>query len=162
MKTKILHLLVSGAIIIAHSSYAQVQLRSDNKFMVGYKVYTPLTLGYYTSNGYNNGTWAIEWWDNGLNIWKPWPSPNYGNYFLFIRDDNGSVGIGKGPTLGKLDVAGDVYANGLKLPSDGRHKTNIKKLSSCKDKLSRLQGKSYNKLISQKEERGLELDVMQH
>jgi len=26
MKTKILHLLVSGAIIIAHSSYAQVQL----------------------------------------------------------------------------------------------------------------------------------------
>jgi hypothetical protein len=49
MKTKILHLLVSGAIIIAHSSYAQVQLRSDNKFMVGYKVYTPLTLGYYTS-----------------------------------------------------------------------------------------------------------------
>jgi len=124
--------------------------------MVGYKVYTPLTLGYYTSNGYNNGTWAIEWWDNGLNIWKPWPSPNYGNYFLFIRDDNGSVGIGKRPTLGKLDVAGDVYANGLKLTSDGRHKTNIKKLSSCKDKLSRLQGKSYNKLISQKGEPGLD------
>lgn len=155
MKTKIF-LIVLCFFFLRITTYSQVQLRSDNKFMVGYNVYTPITLGYYTDNGTNNGAWAIEWYDNGLNIWKPWPSPNFGNYFLFIRDDNGSVGIGKRPTAGKLDVAGDIYAKGIKLSSDARLKTNIIGLTSCMDKLSKLNGKSYTKSFPPKNELNLD------
>ena len=41
------------------------------------------------------GHWGIEYdyTNGGLNFWKPWGSNNFGNYFLFIKD-NGNVGIG--------------------------------------------------------------------
>ncbi len=145
MKTKIL--LSIALLIITISISAQVKLRgSDSKFMVGYETYTPLTLGYYTSQGYNNGTWAIEWWDNGLNIWKPWPSVNSGNYKFFIDDATGNVGIGRKPTAGKLDVAGDIAINGvIKVSSDARLKSNILGLTDCMERLNKLNGKSYNK-----------------
>lgn len=156
MKTKILFIALCF-FFLKTNSYSQVQLRSDNKFMVGYNVYTPLTLGYYTSNGVNNGKWGIESWDNGLNIWKPWPCPNSGNYFLFIRDDNGSIGIGRRPTAGKLDVAGDIAINGtIKISSDARLKTNVVGLTSCMDKLSKLNGKSYIKSLPPKNEPSLD------
>ena len=61
---------------------------------------------------------------------------------------NGSVGIGRTPTLGKLDVAGDIAINGvLKVSSDERLKKNIKDLSEEKDKLYLLEGKSYKKVL---------------
>lgn len=137
-------LTVSFSLMIGTSS-AQVKLRSDNMFQVGYSVYTPLTLGSYTFNGYNNGTWAIEHWNGGFNIWKPWPSVNSGNYKMFIKDDNGYVGIGRIPSY-KLDVEGDIATSGtLRIGSDQRLKSNIKPLTSCLSNLNKLNGKSYNK-----------------
>jgi len=41
------------------------------------------------------GQWAIEYntTAGGLNFWKPFGSNNFGNYFLFLKND-GKVGIG--------------------------------------------------------------------
>ncbi len=44
-----------------------------------------------------NGDWVIEHWDDGLHFGKNWGSTNYGPYKLFIRDDNGYLGIGMRP-----------------------------------------------------------------
>ncbi len=64
----------------------------------------------------NWGQWGIEY-DNvkgGLNFWKPFGSSNFGNNFLFIKD-NGSVGIGTdltdpGNAPYKLAVNGTIRA----------------------------------------------------
>ncbi len=62
---------------------------------------------------------------------------------------NGSVGIGKEPTAGLLDVAGSIAINGsVMITSDERLKMAIKPLSEEKDKLYLLQGKSYKKTLS--------------
>ena len=132
---------------------SQVQLRNDNKFMIGYKTPTTLTLGTGLVNGVDNGQWAFESWDNGLNIYKPFPSTNWGNYKLFIDNSTGNVGIGKKPS-GKLDVAGDIYTNGtLRISSDFRLKSNINQLSSNREKLLQLTGFSYNKQVNILDER---------
>ncbi len=144
MKTKIFFLFFFTSSIIAT---AQVKLTTDNKFQVGYSVYTPLLIGNYASQGYNYGTWGIEQWNNGLNLWKPWPCPNSGNYKVFIRDDNGFVGIGKIPSY-MLDVNGDIATYGtLRISSDARLKTNINSLTNCMVKINKLNGKSYHKII---------------
>jgi hypothetical protein len=49
--------------------------------------------------------WGIEYQDGGLNFWKPYGSNNFGNHFLFIKD-NGSVGIGTSNPVDKLEVNG--------------------------------------------------------
>lgn len=54
--------------------------------------------------------WGIEYWENGLNFWIPFPNPNAGNYKLFLQND-GNIGIGKKPSY-KLDVAGDIATSG--------------------------------------------------
>ena len=60
---------------------------------------------------------------------------------------DGNVGIGKVPASNaKLDVAGNIYSNGLLLTSDERLKTDIKPLSDEKDKIYVLQGRSYRKM----------------
>ncbi|MDR1729863.1 MAG: tail fiber domain-containing protein [Prevotellaceae bacterium] len=66
---------------------------------------------------------------------------------------NGSVGIGKEPTGGLLDVAGNIAVNGsVVISSDERLKTAIKPLSDEKEKLYLLQGKSYKKVLPPIEE----------
>ncbi len=61
---------------------------------------------------------------------------------------NGSVGIGKQPTAGLLDVAGSIAVNGsVVITSDERLKSAIKPLSDEKEKLYLLQGKSYKKTL---------------
>ncbi len=61
---------------------------------------------------------------------------------------NGNVGIGKEPTAGLLDVAGNIAVNGsVVITSDERLKTAIRPLSDEKDKLYLLQGKSYKKTL---------------
>lgn len=142
MKTK---LLILNFLLCALLSSAQVKLTSENRFQIGYEVYTPLLIGNFASQGYNYGTWGIEQWNNGLNFWKPWPSLNAGNYKVFIRDDNAFVGIGKIPSY-MLDVNGDIATYGtLRISSDARLKTNIKGLSDCMGKIVKLNGKSYSK-----------------
>jgi len=78
------------------------------------------------------------------------PNFRYSGYFTggkFVVM-NGDVGIGKNPTLGMLDVAGNIYANGNFVASDERLKSNIKDVTTETEKLYKLQGKSYIKTIA--------------
>ncbi|MDR2963580.1 MAG: tail fiber domain-containing protein [Bacteroidales bacterium] len=78
------------------------------------------------------------------------PNWRYSGYFdggRFVVM-NGNVGIGKTPTLGMLDVAGNIYANGSIVTSDERLKSNIKNVTNETEKLYKLQGKSYTKTIA--------------
>jgi len=75
------------------------------------------------------------------------PTSNPGNYVLFLKDDNGYVGIGKIPSY-KLDVNGDIATYGtLRISSDKRLKSNIISLDGCLNKLAKLNGVSYLKSV---------------
>ena len=76
----------------------------------------------------------MEFWNNGLNFFTPWPSYGAGNYKLFISRGGGEkgsfVGIGKIPSH-KLDVNGDIATFGtVQITSDRRLKKNIIPLQS--------------------------------
>ncbi len=126
------------------------RVRSDAFVQIGYDSYKTLSLGASTSSP-NNGNWAIEHWNGGLNFWKPWPTFSTVNYALFIRDGNHFVGIGKYPNHA-LDVNGDIATYGtIRIYSDERLKANITKLSPqyCLNIVQNLNTYSYH-LISEK------------
>lgn len=71
--------------------------------------------------------WSIEYApagtnnpNAGLNFWKPFGSPNWGNNYLFLRD-NGNVGIGTNNPTATLSVNGNVLIGdaSTQLPSAG-------------------------------------------
>jgi hypothetical protein len=145
MKTKNFFLILV-VILLSNSIEAQLKVRTDGSIQTGYTGYANFWLGTQPSGTTDNGKWGIEIWGNDFNIWKPWPSSNYGNYFLFICGANGYVGIGRYPSY-KLDVNGDIATYGtLRISSDSRLKTDIKKLTGCMDKLNKLNGQSYKKI----------------
>lgn len=132
-------------------STAQVKLTSANKFQIGYGTYTPVTFGSYPAYGVNNGRWNLEYWDNaissgvgGLNFFIPWPAPNSMGTGLFLRDNNGHVGIGRIPSY-LLDVNGTIRVSSTLYTSDERLKKNIVPITLALTKVSKLQGKFYQK-----------------
>lgn len=137
--------ILSLTFISVLSINAQLKVKADGSVWQGYSGYPNLWLGTYPSGGYDNGHWGIEVLNGGLNFWKPWPSPNSGNYMLYLAQ-NGNVGIGKVPSA-KLDVAGSIAIYGtVRLSSDERLKTNIVKLSMAEtNRLYDLNAKSYQK-----------------
>jgi len=144
MKTKKIIFLIS-ILFTTTVINAQLQVRTDGSVWQGYSGYANLWLGTYSSQGYDNGHWGIEVLNGGLNFWKPWPSPNAGNYMLYIAQ-NGNIGIGRVPST-KLDVAGSIAIYGtVKVSSDERLKTNIVQLSETEtNKLYQLNANSYQK-----------------
>jgi hypothetical protein len=61
----------------------------------------------------NNGQWGIEYIPSsmgtaGLNFWRPWPTTNSGNYFMFLADNTGNVGINTNNPTARLTVNGNV------------------------------------------------------
>ncbi|TVL96954.1 MAG: hypothetical protein CV087_23030 [Candidatus Brocadia sp. WS118] len=131
----------------AHISFGQLKVRNDAFIQIGYEGTLNKTLSFGKSTGVpNNGSWGIEYWQQkqGLNFYKPWPTDNWGEYVLFLRDDK-NVGIGFPGLQGyKLSVLGDVRVFGVVIhQSDARFKTDIKPITSNLEKILRLQGKSY-------------------
>jgi hypothetical protein len=121
---------------------AQLLVRSDHFIQMGYEDYRALTFG-IDNNSPNNGQYAIEHWNEGLNFWKPWPSTPAGNYILFLRDDH-NVGIGNsGSSSFRLDIEGNARSFGWTTISDSRFKTNINQLESSLTKIRQLKGVSY-------------------
>jgi hypothetical protein len=89
-----------------------------------------------------HGEYCIEYWDGGLNIYRDYPAPNYGNYKLFVAD-NGNVGIGYKPSY-KLDVNGDIATYGtLRIASDIQFKADIQSLKSSLGNIQLLEGVSF-------------------
>lgn len=125
-------------------------LYKDSRLFLGEKPIYWETLS--TGPGlYLGPNFGIEFIENGLNFWRPFPSVNPGNYKLFI-DQNGKIGIGRKPTTYALEVNGQVWTtSGLLITSDKELKKNIVNISdnhlTSLDKLKNLNGKSYEKLI---------------
>lgn len=133
MKTiiKIIFLLV----LCNSTMQAQMKYLDDGYIRIGEEKYTPIII---------ENKWGIEYFEDGLNFWIPYPRPNWGNFKLFLKDD-GNIGIGKKPSY-KLDVAGDIATSGVyRTTSDIRLKSDIQDLSGCLDKIVQLKGKSYMK-----------------
>jgi len=72
------------------------------------------------------GEWGIEYVNDdntrsGLNFWKPWnPNSNYGNYYLFLKDD-GNVGIGTNNPQAKLAVNGEILAKSVRVNTNATY-----------------------------------------
>lgn len=154
MKKNVITPLAILACFLFHFNFksnAQVKLTSASKFQIGYGTYTPITLGSYPAYGVNNGRWNLEYWNNaisagvgGLNFFIPWPNPGATGTGLFLRDNNGHVGIGRIPSY-ILDVNGTIRVSDQLISSDEKLKKNIVPISSALSKLSKLQGKFYDK-----------------
>jgi hypothetical protein len=124
----------------------------DSHIFVGQPPSNYTTVATASSPGvYIGPDYSIEYWDGGINFWRPINSTNYGNYKLFVGD-NGNVGIGQKATTYKLEVNGQVWTTaGLLITSDATQKKNIKdmgdKRSDYVTKLKQLKSKTYEKLI---------------
>lgn len=134
--------------ILPMYSQGQFKIRNDAFIQIGYTSYKTLTFGQSTATP-NNGNFAIEHVPTGsttgLNFWKPWPTNNAGNYFLFIRDNNGSVGIGNnGDNNYKLNVSGSIRCLSLFTYSDEKLKTNFKSIDGSLKKLLAINCYMYN------------------
>ena len=98
--------------------------------------------------------WGIEFYENGLNFWRPWPSLYWGNYKIFIGQD-GKVGFGlkNTTTTHMVNISGSQIMVGSSVVSSDRAlKRNITNLNDSRygylDKFYELSGKSYEKQIS--------------
>ncbi len=127
---------------------------------IGYQNYRWLGLGFNSASpASNQSQWAIEHWDGGLNFWKPWPSPNSGNYKMFIHDQ-GFVGINGKPNPGRvrscgflglstcsnfrLQVFGNAIADAWHTFSDSSIKENVVAVSNVMPSLMKMNPIEYN------------------
>lgn len=127
-------------LVLPITSKAQILMDTD-AFSIGKEDYAHLRF---------NDRFSIEQWEDGFNIWIPWPYRNHGNYKLFV-DKTTKVGIGRKPNTYKLEVGGSMWVEGNILQtSDVRLKNNIQNLSerNCLELLNNLSGKVYQKKSS--------------
>jgi hypothetical protein len=124
---------------------AQLQVRNDEFIQIGYEDYRTLSFGEQTTYSPNNGLYAIDIMEGGLNFWKPWPNAQgYGNFVLYLRPDK-KVGINTmGSSSFHLDVAGRMRATSYATFSDERLKKNISPIKSGLQKILALNGVTYN------------------
>jgi hypothetical protein len=149
---KIIYLCFISLISSVVWGQGQFKVRNDGLIQIGYTNYNILTFG--QGNGAtNNGNFAIEYCSTcpsaGFNFWKPWPTSDYGNYKLFIRD-NGNVGIGNvGDASAKLWISGNLKVNSTTFTSDQRFKENIQPINNQLSNLLKL--KTYQYTFKQSE-----------
>ena len=153
-------LFIVFALVFSFSSNAQLQVTDEGFVQVDFSPGDEsLTFGENAGTSYpKRGAWAIEYYNGGLNFWRPWPNSNYGSYKLFIKD-NGYVGINDATPSYRLDVNGDIATGGtLRLSSDERLKSDIKTITSSLENLKKLEGVSFKMKKFKKINSGIELE----
>ena len=129
----------------------QRKLHMNDELLLGPKTGVPYAEGIKFTRSQNFPTnpaeWAFDTDGSGFNIWKPYPSSNYGNFKLFIADATGNVGINTGTPSYKLDVNGTFRCYGFTNSSDSRLKSNIKEIKSALDVILKLVPKIYDLTI---------------
>lgn len=128
-------------------SQGQFKVRNDEFIQIGYTGYKILSFGQGTGNP-NNGNFAFEYCTGctpkGFNLWKPWPTANWGNYLLFVRD-NGNIGVGNtGDASYRMWISGSLRVNSTIYSSDQRFKENITPITSSLNELLGIKTYSYN------------------
>ena len=136
---------------IANAQIGNFKVSSTGIVQFGYQKYGYLGIGFNkNAPSSNQSQWAIEHDEGGLNFWKPWPSPNNGNYHMFIADW-GCVGINctpnkfnsVNPNQDRLHVNGKIVSRGHFTWSDERTKCQITNLSPALSKILSLRTVSF-------------------
>jgi hypothetical protein len=151
---------INSGHFIGTRNNADLNFRTNNSLNMKLGVSGHLTLnegkslmfGKITGNSTNN-RWGIEEFDGGLNFWKPWPTPNSGNYNMFLSND-GKVGIGIGNTAlwakslawnwHKLQIRGWGLADGWATFSDENLKSNFRPIESPLNTLLKVKTYQYD------------------
>ncbi len=152
-RTTIFRIAITTLSIMISFSYSKAQLLyQESHLFIGQKptYYNASDLGTYPGI-YIGPNFGVEFFENGLNFWRPFGSTNWGNYKIFI-DQSGKIGVGRKPTTYALEVNGQVWTtSGLLITSDKTLKRNITdigdKRSDYLSKLMNLNGKSYEKQL---------------
>lgn len=133
------------------------RIKNGAAMNIGYSNYRYLTFGEGASNA-NDGPYALEYWDDGLNFWTPFSSGLSGtiqstNYRLFLSN-TGKCGINMRPdnlnstslnwNTNALQVRGYTQSHGYWTWSDSSLKSNIQKIDNALDKLILLSPVSYS------------------
>ena len=99
----------------------------------------------------NNNCWTVSHKNDASSAHANNLAIGYNNILAFSIDDiTGNIGINMASPTEKLDVNGNiraegtVFANGTALPSDRQLKKNIKPLPHALDKIAKLQGVKFN------------------
>lgn len=158
MKRVILLLVIVFA-FTAKESNSQIKIDDTPYIQIGTEDYRVISMGIETNIPNNRGKYAMEYWveQEGFNFWKPWPTPNSGNYILFLRDDH-NIGIGsKGDSNYKLRVEGSIWCTSITTSSDEKLKKNIKPLENSLNKILALKGFSYDYNIEKDKYKNMDL-----
>ena len=113
--------------------------------------------------GLNGLDWGLDSDGGGLNFWKPFSSPNAGNFKFFIKDD-GKVAIG-GNTIASgyiFQVYGSSTGIAWNSSSDGRLKENIAPLGNGLEAIMQLKPMLYNYKAPIISEKGSQKPEFQH
>lgn len=129
----------------------QRKLHMNDELLLGPKTGVPYAEGIKFTRSQNFPTnpaeWAFDTDGSGFNIWKPYPSANFGNFKFFIADATGNVGINTGTPSYKLDVNGTFRCYGFTNSSDSRLKSNVKEIKNALDIILKLAPKTYDLTI---------------
>jgi len=147
-------------VFLTNMAFAQTgafRIKNGAAMNIGYSNYRYLTFGEGASNA-NDGPYALEYWDDGLNFWTPFSSGLSGsiqstNYRLFLSN-NGKCGINMRPdnvnstslnwNTNAFQVRGYTQSHGYWTWSDSSLKSNIQKIDNALDKLILLSPVSYS------------------
>lgn len=88
--------------------------------------------------------WGFDLDGGGFNIFRGWPNSNWGNFKLFIKENNSYVGVNTGTPSYQLDVNGSLRCYSFTNSSDERLKSNIKDIVNGLEVIQNLNPKIYD------------------
>lgn len=146
-------------VFLTNTTFAQTgafRIKNGASMNIGYSGYRFLSFGEGATNA-NDGPYAIEYWDDGLNFWTPFSSGLSGSIqssnYRFFLSNNGKCGVNMRPdnvnstslnwNTNAFQVRGYTQAHGYWTWSDSSLKSNIQKMDNSLDKLLLLSPVSY-------------------